>query len=87
MAPTCPPNDALRRYLIGDYSDDQGAEIEQHLSQCPACEDTLAGMDKTKDVLLRHLPLAAAEQASSSRPAWLDRLKAEVPAVPLGSTG
>ena len=86
MAPTCPPNDALRRYLIGDYSDDQGAEIEQHLSQCPACEDTLAGMDKTKDVLLRHLPLAAAEQASSSRPAWLDRLKAGVPAVPLGNS-
>ena len=82
MASTCPPDDALRRYLIGDYPDEQGAEIERHLSECAACEDTLAGFDDTKDQLLRHLPLAAAsksEDSSQSRPAWLERLKKGLP--------
>ena len=91
MTPTCPPDDALRRYLIGDYSDEQGVEIERHLSECPACEDTLANFDDTKDQLLRHLPLAAVDATDNqetspsqrSRPAWLDRLKAGLPGEPV----
>jgi len=88
MPTTCPADDALRCYLLGDYSDEQGAEIEKHLSQCAACEQTLASFDDTKDQLLRHLPLAAGTElddgndSAQSRPAWLDRLKAGVPASP-----
>ena len=92
MALNCPTENALRRYLIGDYSDEQGAEIEEHLSECAACEDTLAKFDDTKDILLRHLPMAAAvtdegdTSESTSRPAWLDRLKAELPKEPTEPT-
>ncbi|MDB4766755.1 protein kinase [bacterium] len=92
MVLNCPTENALRLYLIGDYSDEEGAQIEEHLSQCAACEDTLARFDDTKDILLRHLPMAAAatDEAelpnSFSRPAWLDRLKAGLPAKSIEQT-
>lgn len=74
MLTDCPPQDLLRRYIIGDYDDCEGDQIEQHLETCTACEETLAAFDESGDTLVRHLPLAVHE-SSSSRPLWLDRLR------------
>lgn len=73
---TCPTLDSLRRYAMGQYSDDEGDTIEQHLSLCDTCEETLANLDDAADSLVRYLPLAAVEDGEGSEPShgWLQRL-------------
>lgn len=70
----CPPADVLRRYAIGDYTDEEGDTIETHLSECITCEDTLAHFDDTSDSLVRHLPLTGQKGSSDESSGWLKRL-------------
>ncbi|MEM6470390.1 MAG: protein kinase [Planctomycetota bacterium] len=45
----------LRDYLQG-WVDEQTCElIEQHLAECPECEETLVAMEQDPDTLVRHL--------------------------------
>ncbi|HEY3969176.1 MAG TPA: protein kinase [Planctomycetaceae bacterium] len=74
----------LRNYALGASDDSTSEEIERHLAECPACEETLSGFDNSADTLMRHLPLAAGaplESASvaSDRPGWLEQLRGGPP--------
>jgi WD40 repeat protein len=37
----CPDVEVLQRFVLGDVSDPEIAELERHLAQCPACVDAL----------------------------------------------
>ena len=78
---TCPTNQDLREYAIGNCRDDLCQKIEEHLSVCPTCEDTIAQFDFVDDTLMRHLPLAVAGRGAAPEPSplWLDRLRKGVP--------
>ncbi|MES2792307.1 MAG: serine/threonine-protein kinase [Planctomycetota bacterium] len=78
---TCPTDQDLREYAIGNCGDDLYQNIEEHLRACPTCEDTIAQFDCVDDTLMRHLPLAVAGQIPTPAPAplWLDRLRERVP--------
>jgi serine/threonine protein kinase len=84
MNKSCFTEQVLRNYALGESDDAASVEIERHLAECPACEETLAGFDDSADTLMRHLPLAvgvAPEAASSvdDRPGWLERLRGGPP--------
>ena len=70
----CPTDDILRRYAIGDFTDEEGDSIEAHLSECSSCEDILAGFDQTSDSLVRHLPLTGHQDRNVESSGWLKRL-------------
>lgn len=74
IATQCPPDDMLRRYAIGDYTDLEGDSVEAHLTICKACEETLAGFDNADDSLVRHMPLVAPPVGEDEEPSWLRRL-------------
>lgn len=78
MTTKCPSHELLRRYIIGDYDDREGATIERHLESCPVCEVTLAAFDDSTDTLVRHLPLAVGPGADDE-PVWLQRLATAAP--------
>ena len=76
----CPPVDTLKRYSLGQYRDDEGNAIEQHLNGCAVCETTLAKFDSSHDSLVRHLPLTGRRQSHAEPPGWMQRLMAGPPA-------
>ncbi len=51
----CPPRQRLQEYLSGWISEEQATEIEQHLSECTACEQSLRELETTPDSLLQPL--------------------------------
>ena len=55
----CPSRETLLRYLQGNFDSSQIDSLEEHLEQCPSCEETVAELEDTNDTLMRHLPLAA----------------------------
>ncbi len=77
----CPTDQTLRNYVLGDCSDAISEEIEGHLSQCVACEATIAQFDTDDDTLIRHLPLAAATGGTipAPQPGWIDVLRQRPP--------
>ncbi|MEM9659768.1 MAG: protein kinase, partial [Planctomycetota bacterium] len=77
----CPPRESLLRYLQGNFDSSQVDAFEQHLQQCPSCEETVAELEDANDTLMRHLPLAAIDDAEgdAGAPAWIARLRAGVP--------
>ena len=86
MNKSCFTEQDLRNYALGASDDAISEEIEQHLAECPACEETLAGFDDSADTLMRHLPLAAgappeAVPSTSNRLGWLEQLRGGPQAV------
>ncbi|MCA9262857.1 MAG: serine/threonine protein kinase [Planctomycetales bacterium] len=79
----CPPMALLQRYAIGQFNDDEGEQIELHLSKCPSCEEALSQFDLTSDSVIRHLPLASNEPPAPANEAWLQRLMNGSPATVL----
>ena len=63
--------------MLGEYSNEQGVAIEEHLAACNACEDTIAAFDDTADLLVRHLPLTPHADLTQEpeRSVWLQRLR------------
>ncbi len=49
--PPCPSAEALRRLLLGETSDAEGADLERHVLACPACLRTLKGL-RAEDTLI-----------------------------------
>jgi|GEM_PF-1197781 len=48
----CLSSDELRNFVLGQTDDARSEEILVHLSECPACEDTVASLDDTADSLV-----------------------------------
>ncbi|MEZ6088021.1 MAG: serine/threonine-protein kinase [Pirellulaceae bacterium] len=72
-----PQSETLKRYALGNYQDDEGDHLEQHLVDCSSCEELLAELEQSSDSLVRHLPVASkACDDRASRPPWLEKLKA-----------
>lgn len=77
----CPSRETLVRYLQGQFDPAQIDSLEEHLDECPACEETVSALEDTSDTLMRHLPLAASDkaEAEAEAPVWIERLKAGPP--------
>jgi serine/threonine protein kinase len=77
----CPSRETLLRYLQGNFDSSQIDSLEEHVEQCPNCEETVAELEDTNDTLMRHLPLAATGdvEADADAPEWIERLKAGPP--------
>lgn len=50
-ATECMPRETLKQYLAGWIDTEQTAEIEQHLSACSTCEQTIAELESDPDTL------------------------------------
>ena len=48
----CLSSDELRNFVLGQTDDARSEEILGHLSECQACEDTVASLDDTADSLV-----------------------------------
>jgi serine/threonine protein kinase/protein involved in polysaccharide export with SLBB domain len=55
MNPHCYTPEQLREYSLGQLPDEQSELISQHVEVCPTCEETLVGLDKEDDTLIRTL--------------------------------
>lgn len=72
----CPNRQTLLQYSLGECPDSLSDEVERHVTDCPACEDSIAQFDTAADTLMRHLPLAAAAlNAAEPQPGWIDILR------------
>lgn len=67
----CIDRQDLKKYALGYLDDDRSGIIAAHLSECPQCEETMAGFDDTGDSLLKGVREAAvsADLDSANSPA------------------
>jgi serine/threonine protein kinase len=76
MTISCPSDEVLCRYAVGDLDDAESDEIERHIADCTHCETSLSKFDSTVDSLMRYLPLAAApSEGTPVPPGWLMQLR------------
>ena len=85
MLKTCPDADVLQRFLLGQTSDQESAELEAHLAACAHCVQTLHGMkaeDTVVEAMRAQAGTAEAEEAVvESLIERLQRLREEQPAA------
>ena len=62
----CASADELRAFTLGLLGDSQSTVIEQHIEQCTACEQTIAGFDDTADSMLDSLRTSAVADSGHS---------------------
>lgn len=79
-ATECMPRETLKQYLAGWIDTNQTAEIEQHLSACAACEQTIAELESDPDTLFESVrngdqQRKAAPENNSLLSAAMDRVK------------
>jgi|GEM_PF-3228868 len=55
MNATCYSRDELRAFALGRLNEPDAQTIEQHIDDCPVCEETIAILDDATDSLLREL--------------------------------
>jgi TolB-like protein len=63
MLATCPSHDDLEHFSLGRIPEGQAQGVEEHLTCCPACLDTIQGL-RVEDTLVeavRHQPAARAK--------------------------
>ena len=72
-ATTCPPTDTLSDFAEGKLEPPTLDECELHISQCPACLETLRGLG-TEDTLTAHVAAAMNEPSASGSSVQLDNL-------------
>ena len=41
----------LKDYALGRLTEEESSDVEQHLLDCPSCEETAANLDDTADSL------------------------------------
>ena len=71
MNPTvCPSKAELTDCLLGRLSEADCSRIEEHISQCLACESTVATQDETVDTVVAGLRRPAAEDPFSNEPEY-----------------
>ncbi|MGO8751641.1 MAG: protein kinase domain-containing protein [Thermoguttaceae bacterium] len=54
-ASTHPDREELTAYVLGTLAEDRAERLEEHLAACPACEDTIRGMEGLSDTLIQGL--------------------------------
>ncbi len=77
-----PDREELAAYVLGTLPEDRAERLEEHLAACPACEETIRGMEGLSDPLIQGLRragpkatvpptpiLPAARQTPGNRPA------------------
>lgn len=65
----CLSSDELRDFVLGQTDDARSEEILAHLSECPACEDTVASLDDTADSLVASVRQAVEQGDAAGSPA------------------
>jgi serine/threonine protein kinase len=65
----CLSSDELRDFVLGQTDDVRSEEILAHLSECPACEDTVASLDDTADSLVASVRQAVEQDDAAGSPA------------------
>lgn len=51
----CPPIDQLKAFTVGGVSEEEIAELAEHIEGCPICETKLEELDQQEDVLISQL--------------------------------
>ena len=54
-AATHPDREELAAYVLGTLPEDRAERLEEHLAACPACEETIRGMEGLSDPLIEGL--------------------------------
>lgn len=74
MLTTCYSREQLEGYLGGELADPLSDQIEDHVADCPSCEDTLSELDASDNTLIRTLRLKSGAAAASDSPAWVENV-------------
>lgn len=73
MLTTCYSREQLEGYLSGGLADPLSDQIEDHVADCPTCEDTLSELDASDNTLIRTLRLKSGA-AANDMPAWVENV-------------
>jgi len=69
-ATSCPSRDELADYLLGKLSDATIQAVEDHLANCPDCEETVASLDTATDSVVAALQQSIEENAYVREPEY-----------------
>lgn len=64
----CMPRETLKQYLAGWIDAAQTQEIERHVAECPACEQTIIELESDPDTLLESIRQGGQRNESSPDP-------------------
>ena len=51
----CPPRDDLSAFVRCQVSEEQAESISEHVANCPQCEETVVGLEKSADTVFDRL--------------------------------
>ena len=71
----CPDPEQLLAFSLGKLPEEACDAIAAHLDQCPACENTVSGMDRMTDPLVSHLCAPAAQSKYIDEPQCQEALR------------
>lgn len=72
----CPATEDLKSFVRCEVSEQQAAQIEQHLEACPKCEETVVGMERDVDTVANQIRKAATQQTFADEPECQKMIKA-----------
>jgi len=85
---SCPAKEKLSEYLLGVLEEHDAREVEEHLSDCRSCEDTICQLDEVTDTVLESL--RAEDTDSAQQEEWAGPIAAAMRSAreirPLGDT-
>lgn len=82
MPSPCPDSEDLRQYALGLVPEERADDLECHLQDCPACEQTIDSMEGDTAGLLAGLPAAVPVDEDLSNPLLLAALERAESLVP-----
>lgn len=65
---SCPNPDELRSFVRCNLSEQQADSISEHLDHCPACEETVVGLERDGDTIAERIKQAAAQPTFAHEP-------------------
>ena len=65
---SCPNPEELRSFVRCNVSEQQADSIAEHLEQCPACEETVVGLERDPDTIAERIKQAAAQPTFAHEP-------------------
>jgi serine/threonine protein kinase len=71
---SCPPRDTLLGFSLGELAEEEIESVADHLDSCPACDETVAFLEKRSDTLIGQLRAPAAKAQFANEPEFRQAL-------------
>ncbi len=82
---SCPNPEELRSFVRCNVSEQEADSISEHLEHCPACEETVVGLERDGDTIAERIKQAAAQPTFAHEPECQQMMQTLLDGAPMSS--